>query len=268
MATLTVSNVSKSFNGTTVLQPLDLAVEDGTFCCVLGSSGSGKSTLLRIIAGLESADAGTVTIGDRDVSDTPVERRRVGFMFQNYALFPHLNVLANVMYGLRARRVPRAEAPERAEERLHLIGLRGYEERKLSQLSGGQQQRVALARALVIDPEVLLLDEPLSALDRKIRGEMQRELGRVHDETGLTTVMVKSESVILGNSSATLGRNSLTGTVESVDFTGQFIRATVRVGAVTLPSTMLAHQADGITVGHTVAVSIADGGLHAFAAAP
>jgi ABC-type Fe3+/spermidine/putrescine transport system ATPase subunit len=190
MATLSVSDVSKSFNGTTVLHPIDLEVADGSFCCMLGSSGSGKSTLLRIIAGMEHPDAGSVRIGDREVSALPVERRRVGFVFQNYALFPHLDVLANVMYGLRARRVPRADARRRAEERIALVGLAGFEHRKPNQLSGGQQQRVALARALVTDPDVLLLDEPLSALDRKIRGEMQRELARVHAETGLTTVMV------------------------------------------------------------------------------
>jgi ABC-type Fe3+/spermidine/putrescine transport system ATPase subunit len=140
MATLSVSDVSKSFNGTTVLHPIDLEVADGSFCCMLGSSGSGKSTLLRIIAGMEHPDAGSVRIGDREVSALPVERRRVGFVFQNYALFPHLDVLANVMYGLRARRVPRANARRRAEERIALVGLAGFEHRKPNQLSGGHQR--------------------------------------------------------------------------------------------------------------------------------
>ncbi|WP_336697691.1 ABC transporter ATP-binding protein [Curtobacterium sp. USHLN213] len=347
MAILTVSDVSKSFNGTTVLHPIDLTVEDGSFCCMLGSSGSGKSTLLRIIAGLEEPDAGTVRIGDRDVTHQAVERRRIGFVFQNYALFPHLDVLANVMYGLRARGVSRAEARKKAQERIALVGLSGFEHRKPAQLSGGQQQRVALARALVVDPEVLLLDEPLSALDRKIRGEMQRELARVHAETGLTTVMVthdqeeamgladtvlmldggrvqqygtpkemyarpssqfvasflgaepvgtgavvgelidiggtrfavpghgleqgsvasvvvKSESVILHPAGDLRGTNSFTGAVESIDFTGPFARAVVRVGGVWLPSTMAAHQADGIEAGQSVGVTVVDGGLHAY----
>ena len=202
MAELTVSRVSKTFNGTRVLQPLNLTVGDGTFCCMLGSSGSGKSTLLRIIAGLESPDAGSIRIGNTDVSRLSVERRNIGFVFQNYALFPHLSVLSNVMYGLRARRTPRGLARKKAEEMLGMVGLGDFGGRSPSQLSGGQQQRVALARALVTSPDVLLLDEPLSALDKKIRGEMQRELKRIHTETGLTTIMVthdQEEAMDLGD---------------------------------------------------------------------
>jgi len=203
MASLTVAQVSKSYNGTTVLHPMDLNVPDGSFCCMLGSSGSGKSTLLRIIAGLIEPDAGTVTIGGADVTRVPVEKRKIGFVFQNYALFPHLTVGSNVAYGLRTQGVRGKEARTRSEEMLRLVGLGGYEGRKPSQLSGGQQQRVALARALVTRPNVLLLDEPLSALDRKIRGEMQRELKRIHDEVGLTTIMVthdQEEAMNLGDS--------------------------------------------------------------------
>jgi ABC-type spermidine/putrescine transport systems, ATPase components len=202
MAELTVSRVSKTFNGTQVLQPLDLTVGDGRFCCMLGSSGSGKSTLLRIIAGLEEPDAGTVRVGTRDVSQLSVEKRNIGFVFQNYALFPHLSVRSNVMYGLRARRMPRSAARAKADEMLGLVGLSDFGGRSPAQLSGGQQQRVALARALVTSPDVLLLDEPLSALDRKIRGEMQRELKRIHKETGLTTIMVthdQEEAMDLGD---------------------------------------------------------------------
>jgi ABC-type Fe3+/spermidine/putrescine transport system ATPase subunit len=202
MAELTVSGVSKTFNGTCVLQPLDLTVGDGRFCCMLGSSGSGKSTLLRIIAGLEEPDGGAIRVGTRDLTRLSVEKRNIGFVFQNYALFPHLSVLSNVMYGLRARRTPRLAARKKAEEMLRLVGLGDLGGRSPSQLSGGQQQRVALARALVTSPDLLLLDEPLSALDKKIRGEMQRELKRIHQETGLTTIMVthdQEEAMDLGD---------------------------------------------------------------------
>lgn len=202
MAELTVSGVSKSFNGTQVLHPLDVTVGDGRFLAMLGSSGSGKSTLLRIIAGLEEPDGGSIRVGDRDVSRLSVEKRNIGFVFQNYALFPHLSVLANVMYGLRARRVARSTARAKAEAMLGLVGLGDFGGRTPAQLSGGQQQRVALARALVTSPDILLLDEPLSALDRKIRGEMQRELKRIHRETGLTTIMVthdQEEAIDLGD---------------------------------------------------------------------
>jgi ABC-type Fe3+/spermidine/putrescine transport system ATPase subunit len=202
MATVTISGVSKTFAGTPALHPLDLTVSDGNFCCMLGSSGSGKSTLLRIVAGLCDPDAGTVHIGDRDVTRVPTDRRRIGFVFQNYALFPHLSVGGNVAFGLRARGVGRREARGRTDRMLELVGLAGYVHRSPKQLSGGQQQRVALARALVTEPEVLLLDEPLSALDRKIRGEMQQELKRIHHETGLTTIMVthdQEEAMNLGD---------------------------------------------------------------------
>ncbi|MEY9950995.1 ABC transporter ATP-binding protein [Leifsonia sp. EB34] len=202
MAELTVTGVSKTFNGTRVLEPLDLTVGDGRFSCMLGSSGSGKSTLLRIVAGLEDPDGGAIRVGNRDVTRLSVEKRNIGFVFQNYALFPHLSVLANVMYGLRARRTPRSAAKKKAEEMLGLVGLGDFGGRSPAQLSGGQQQRVALARALVTSPDLLLLDEPLSALDKKIRGEMQRELKRIHRETGLTTIMVthdQEEAMDLGD---------------------------------------------------------------------
>ncbi|WP_314146060.1 ABC transporter ATP-binding protein [uncultured Leifsonia sp.] len=202
MAELTISRVSKTFNGTRVLEPLDLTVGDGSFCCMLGSSGSGKSTLLRIVAGLEEPDDGSIHVGKRDVTRLSVEKRNIGFVFQNYALFPHLSVRSNVMYGLRARRTSRSESRRKAEEMLGLVGLGDFGGRSPAQLSGGQQQRVALARALVTSPDLLLLDEPLSALDKKIRGEMQRELKRIHQETGLTTIMVthdQEEAMDLGD---------------------------------------------------------------------
>ncbi|WP_223691411.1 ABC transporter ATP-binding protein [Leifsonia poae] len=224
MAELTVSRVSKTFNGTRVLEPLDLTVGDGQFCCMLGSSGSGKSTLLRIVAGLEEPDAGAIRVGSRDITRLSVEKRNIGFVFQNYALFPHLSVLSNVMYGLRARRTPRAAAKKKAEEMLGLVGLGDFGGRSPAQLSGGQQQRVALARALVTSPDLLLLDEPLSALDKKIRGEMQRELKRIHQETGLTTIMVthdQEEAMDLGDQVMMLDR----GVVQQNDSPESMYRA-------------------------------------------
>ncbi|WGD37221.1 ABC transporter ATP-binding protein [Lysinibacter sp. HNR] len=202
MAQLSISHVSKTFGSTRVLEPVNLNVGDGQFCCMLGSSGSGKSTLLRIIAGLEEPDEGTILVGSKDITRLSVEKRNIGFVFQNYALFPHLSVLANVAYGLQARRTLRKTAKKKAEDMLKLVGLGDFGGRSPGQLSGGQQQRVALARALVTSPDLLLLDEPLSALDKKIRGEMQRELKRIHRETGLTTVMVthdQEEAMDLGD---------------------------------------------------------------------
>ncbi|PRY13611.1 ABC transporter ATP-binding protein [Kineococcus rhizosphaerae] len=236
MAELSVSGVSKTYHGNTALHPIDLEVPDGRFCAMLGSSGSGKSTLLRIVAGLEIPDGGSVRIGGRDVTRTPVERRNIGFVFQNYALFPHLSVRSNVTYGLRAKRVRGAEANRRAEEMLALVGLKGYGDRSPKQLSGGQQQRVALARALVTEPDLLLLDEPLSALDRKIRGDMQREIKRIHAETGLTTIMVthdQEEAIDLGDEVLLLdqGRVQQNATPEAVyrspqnPFVAQFLGA-------------------------------------------
>ncbi|MFJ8600722.1 ABC transporter ATP-binding protein [Streptomyces shenzhenensis] len=242
MATVTISGVSKSFNGTAALHPLDLTVEDGSFCCMLGSSGSGKSTLLRIIAGLSDPDTGTVRIGERDVTRAPSEKRRIGFVFQNYALFPHLSVGTNVAFGLRARGVGKKEAHTRADRMLELVGLAGFGKRTPKQLSGGQQQRVALARALVTEPDVLLLDEPLSALDRKIRGEMQAELKRIHHETGLTTIMVthdQEEAMNLGDSVLMLSH----GRVQQFD----------------TPETLYREPANGFVAGFLGAVPLGNG---------
>jgi ABC-type Fe3+/spermidine/putrescine transport system ATPase subunit len=190
MAELRLAQITKSYDTKQVLAPTDLSVADGSFCALLGPSGSGKTTLLRIIAGLADPDSGRIRIGDHDVTDTAPNRRNIGFVFQNYALFPHMSVADNVAFGLRMRSVSRAAARAKATDMLRLVGLNGMADRRPAQLSGGQQQRVALARALVFEPELLLLDEPLSALDRKIREEMQGELKRVHRETGLTTIIV------------------------------------------------------------------------------
>ena len=169
---------------------VDLDIAAGEFFTMLGPSGSGKTTLLRLIAGFERPDAGVVELNGADVTRQPPYARDVNTVFQDYALFPHMTVGQNVEYGLRVRRVPRAERRRRAEEALDIVRLTGLSERKPVQLSGGQRQRVALARALVNQPGVLLLDEPLGALDAKLRQEMQSELKRIQREVGITFVYV------------------------------------------------------------------------------
>jgi ABC-type Fe3+/spermidine/putrescine transport system ATPase subunit len=182
--------VTKRFGSTAAVDAIDLEVRPGEFLSLLGPSGCGKTTTLRLIAGFERPDEGEVRIGGLDVSRVPPYRRDVNTVFQSYALFPHLSVLDNVAYGLKQRGLDRGERRLRATEMLELVRLEGFEGRKPRQLSGGQQQRVALARALVMNPRVLLLDEPLGALDLKVRKELQIELKRIQEEVGITFVYV------------------------------------------------------------------------------
>ncbi len=173
-----------------VLHDVDLHVEHGEFVTLLGPSGSGKSTLLRIVGGLERPGSGTVRIGDRDVTELPPERREVGVVFQNYALFPHMTVAENVAFPLGIRKMGKQEKGARVREMLELVELSGMEARKPGELSGGQQQRVALARALAFEPRVLLLDEPFGALDRRLREQLGLAVRRVQRELGITTIFV------------------------------------------------------------------------------
>jgi ABC-type Fe3+/spermidine/putrescine transport system ATPase subunit len=182
--------VTKRFGDVAAVDAVDLEVQPGEFLSLLGPSGCGKTTTLRLIAGFERPDEGEVRIGGRDVSRLPAYKRNVNTVFQSYALFPHLSVRDNVSYGLKQRGLGRGERRARAAEMLELVQLTGYENRKPRQLSGGQQQRVALARALVMQPQVLLLDEPLGALDLKVRKELQIELKRIQEGVGITFVYV------------------------------------------------------------------------------
>ncbi len=185
-----VRGVVKSFDGHTVLHGVDIHVSSGEVVALLGPSGCGKTTLLRIIAGLESPDAGQVLHAGASISEQNPRDRNVGLVFQHYALFRHMSVFDNVAFGLRIRRRPRAEIQRRVRELLHLVQLEGLERRHPAQLSGGQRQRVALARALATEPRVMLLDEPFGALDARVRQELRQWLRRLHDELHVTTLFV------------------------------------------------------------------------------
>jgi spermidine/putrescine transport system ATP-binding protein len=187
---LRITAIQKSFGATEVLRDITLHVPQGEFHTLLGPSGSGKTTLLKIVAGFIPTDDGEVALAGRPITDEPPEHRNIGVVFQHYALFPHMTVAENIAFGLKMRGAPKRERLERVAEVLRLVRLTGFDDRRPAALSGGQQQRVALARALVIQPELLLLDEPLSALDRKVRHEVREELKRIQAETGVTTVMV------------------------------------------------------------------------------
>ena len=202
MTKLALRGLTKRFGEVAAVDGVDLAIEPGEFVSLLGPSGCGKTTTLRMIAGFIEATAGAVRIGARDVTNDPPYRRNVGFVFQNYALFPHLSVAENVAFGLRRRRRPEREIAERVGRALALVKLEGFAARMPRQLSGGQQQRVAIARALVIAPDVLLLDEPLSNLDAKLRRDVRAELRRLQKLSGITTVMVthdQDEAMSIGD---------------------------------------------------------------------
>ena len=188
---LVLDHVNYSYPGTTQgLHDISLDVRTGELVAVIGPSGSGKSTLLKLVSGLETGHSGRIALDGEDLSRTPVHQRHIGMVFQSYALFPHLNVLDNVAYGLKLRKVPAAERHRRAQELLDVVGLGDYARRAVAQLSGGQQQRVALARALAIDPRALLLDEPLSALDASVRGHLRDQIRAIQRRFNATTLLV------------------------------------------------------------------------------
>ena len=224
--TVSVKNLEKKFRRTPVLQDVTLKVEGGELLALLGPSGSGKTTLLRAIAGLEEVDAGDVFFDDINSNQLTLRERRIGFVFQQYALFKHITVMENIAFGLRAR--PRASRPTKAEirarvlELLSLVQLDGLEARYPAQLSGGQRQRVALARALAIEPRVLLLDEPFGALDAKVRKDLRRWLRELHDRTGHTTLFVthdQEEAFELADRVAILNK----GKIEQVGTPAQIV---------------------------------------------
>ncbi|MCB1385587.1 MAG: ATP-binding cassette domain-containing protein, partial [Nitratireductor sp.] len=187
---VSLRGITKRYGSIVVNDTIDLDVVEGEFLTLLGASGSGKTTLLRIVAGLDRCDSGTVCIEGRDVTNLPARQRNLGMVFQQYSLFPHMTISENISYGLKLRGWSRRETRERVAEMLDMVRLPGVEDRLPRQLSGGQQQRVALARALAAKPEVMMLDEPLGALDLKLRKQLQIELKRIHQQTGTTFLFV------------------------------------------------------------------------------
>ena len=258
MATVTLEGVAKEFAAGTLpaVDHVSFEVADGELLVLLGPSGCGKTTTLRLIAGLEEPDAGDVWIGERLVSSAdrhvcvPVEKRDIGMVFQSYAIWPHMSVFDNVAYPLRVRHAPKSVLRERVAQTLELVGLHGYAQRSATQLSGGQQQRVALARAIVFQPRLLLLDEPLSNLDARLRVHMRTELKHLQQQTGITTVFVthdQAESMVLADRVIVMndGHIEQIGTPREIyeqprtRFVSEFIgmRNLLRVEVTGLPST-------------------------------
>ncbi|QFY63032.1 ABC transporter ATP-binding protein (plasmid) [Rhizobium grahamii] len=190
MARLTIKGISKSFGSSHAVRDVSLDVEDGELVCLLGPSGSGKSTLLRMIGGFEAPTAGSILIDAKDVTSLPPEKRPTGMVFQSHALWTHMDVFNNIAFGLKLRRLPKAEIRERVEQALALVGLADYGKRMTTQLSGGQQQRVALARSLVLEPKILLLDEPFASLDQHLRERLREEVRDIQQRLGITTLFV------------------------------------------------------------------------------
>ena len=275
-AAVSLRGISKLFDDVTAVDNVDLDISDGEFFALLGPSGCGKTTTLRMIAGLELPSAGTLQIFGDEVGSLPPNKRPVNTVFQNYALFPHMSVADNVAFGLRMRKVSKSEISARVEEAISLVRMSGMEARRPSQLSGGQQQRVALARALVNRPKVLLLDEPLAALDLKLRQEMQFELKQLQREVGITFVFVthdQEEALALSDRIGVMneGRLLQVGTPEEMydapvdrfvaDFIGRsnFLKGVLESAAVVCLSNgqrINVPAVDTVAVGDDVQVSL------------
>ena len=247
-----LARVTKDFGGMVAVDDLSLDIAEGEFFSMLGPSGCGKTTTLRMIGGFEEPTRGTIYLGGRDVTDLPPYKRDVNTVFQSYALFPHLNVQDNVAFGLRRKKVPGDEIKTRVPEILSLVDLVGFERRKPGQMSGGQQQRVALARALVNHPKVLLLDEPLGALDLKLRKQMQLELKRIQQEVGITFIYVthdQEEAMTMSDNLAVMrqGKIEQIGPPEDVYESPQTEFVASFLGASNLIDGELKEQRDGFS---------------------
>ncbi len=277
-----IRNIHKLFGSFQALKQVDLDIDSGELIALLGPSGSGKTTLLRVIAGLEFPDHGQILFGEEDIALHPIRERRVGFVFQHYALFKHMTVFENIAFGLRVRerkeRPPENEIKRKVLELIELVQLSGLESRYPTQLSGGQRQRVALARALAIDPRVLLLDEPFGALDAKVRKDLRRWLRELHNRTGYTTIFVthdQEEALELADRVVIMNRGAIeqVGTVDQVyehpatpfvfDFLGStnVIPAELRGRKVVLGETEIATLSDSIHPSGPVDVYVRPGDL-------
>ncbi len=234
VTSIRLEHLTKRFDSTVAVDDVSLQIEAGELFFLLGPSGCGKSTLLRLIAGLYEPTAGRISFNDRDVTDLPTEKRSAVMVFQSYALWPHMTVRENVRFGLSVRGGSKSDQLRRVDEVLTLVHMREYADRKPNQLSGGQQQRVALARALAVNPACLLLDEPLSNLDAKLRAEMRTEIRRICKEAGLTTIYVthdQSEALAIADRIAVMDRGKLVqvGTADEIsnspasDFVAEFL---------------------------------------------
>lgn len=273
MSGLTIEGVTKRYGEFTAIKEVNLSFKKGEMICFLGPSGCGKTTLLRIIAGLEEATEGTIRFEGKDLTHVPVHHRNIGMVFQSFALFPHLSVGENVSYAMKIRGHSRSECEDRAKELLDMIHLPGIEDRRITQLSGGQRQRVAIARALALNPEIFLLDEPMSALDANLRESMQIELRRLQQELGITTIVVthdQTEAMTIADQIVVMGspgRVHQTGAPIDIyknptnKFVAEFIgtsnllpaklqsETSLSVGGVNLT---YAEKADGLSIGDDV----------------
>jgi spermidine/putrescine ABC transporter ATP-binding subunit len=250
MASITLDGLVKRFGALTVVDRISLDIEDGEFFTLLGPSGCGKTTLLRMLAGFVAPDAGDIRFAGKSIVDVPPYRRETGMVFQNYALFPHMTVFENIAYGLKARKRPAPEIRARVEEILASVRLDGFGDRRPRQLSGGQQQRVALARALVVRPKVLLMDEPLSNLDARLRVNMREEIRNIQKEFGITTVYVthdQEEAMAVSDRIAVLaeGRLRQSGSPRDIytrpadAFTAEFMGDCVMLDVAAAPARVL-----------------------------
>src|SRR5471032_2560199 len=285
MTHLTLQAVTKRFNAAYAVDHVDLSVPDGKLVCFLGPSGCGKTTLLRMIAGLETPSSGSVTFAGRDITHLPANQRDFGMVFQSLALFPHMSVAENIAYPLRLRKMGKAAQGHRVAELLELIQLPHMANRPVTQLSGGQRQRVAIARAIASSPKLLLLDEPLSALDAKLRESMQVEIRLLQKRLGITTIMVthdqreamtmadeivvadgawmpestadirlliRPEDVCVKHVSTTSGPNYLAGTVTFIRDVGATLEATIDCAGFTLTAATTQRETPGLTLGMPV----------------
>lgn len=220
MQGLNITGVTKKFGLVTAVKDVDLHLKKGEMICFLGPSGCGKTTLLRMIAGLEEPTTGTIQFEGRDLTHVPVHQRNIGMVFQSFALFPHLSVGENISYSMKIRGHSRSDREDRVRELLDLIHMPGIEDRRISQLSGGQKQRVAIARALTLNPEIFLLDEPMSALDANLREAMQIELRKLQQELGITTVVVthdQTEAMTMADEIVVMGKAEVLQTGAPMD---------------------------------------------------